>query len=71
MMSHGRRCPHCLRELEPEGGDVGRGETAVAPEADDGVSGLGQAVRGWVRQKLVPPSRTKATPRRRRKAGRR
>lgn len=68
--SHGRRCPHCLGELEPEAGLDRRGEAGVASEDDDGVIGSGEAVgpayRAWVKRVLKPP-KAKPKPRRRKR----
>jgi len=70
MTSGGGRCPHCLRELEPEAGLGRRGEAAVAAESDDGDSGCGEAVGKWsakalVRAALKPPKAAQTRKRRR------
>lgn len=65
--SDGRRCPHCLGELEPGAG----APAEVAPENNDGVIGSGQAVhelaRKWIREQLKPKKAPPKARRRRRK----
>jgi len=69
-MSHGRRCPHCLRELEPQTRHRRGGEADVAPEDDDRDGVRGEAVSRFEREAFVKaalkPTKT-AKPARRRK----
>ena len=71
-MSHGRRCPHCQRELEPQTRHRRGGEADVAPESDDrdGIRGEAESFQraDFVRAALKPTPPAK--PARRRKSRR-